>query len=356
MTDSSVTSDRPLANGPGSRSPGSKSPGSKSSGPKRATPPPEESPAKKSSPGVMTWISKYGVYVALVVLFLLNMAITDHFMTASNLRLQLIQTAPTLIVAMGMAMVIGTKGIDLSVGAVMALSAAVVPLYIGYGSAAAILIGLLFGVLCGLFAGFLVAVVGLQPIVATLSVMIGGRGLANVIAGSIKTINDPGVVALGTESLLGIPYSVLIGLMVVLIVAFLVRRTTFGLNVESIGANQLATKLAGVRIGTVLLTVYAINGLLSALSGIIVAARTQASDPKTVGLQMEMDAIAAVVIGGTSLNGGKVRILGTVAGALLMQLITATLVSHNAPDSMAQMVEAVVIIAAVFTQVGRRKS
>ena len=153
----------------------------------------------------------------------------------------------------------------------MALSAAVVPLYIGYGSAAAILIGLLFGVLCGLFAGFLVAVVGLQPIVA-----------------------------MGTESLLGMPYSVLICIVVVLVVAFLVRRTTFGLNLESIGANQLATKLAGVRIGAVLLAVYAINGLFSALSGIIVAARTQASDPKTVGLLMEMDAIAAVVIGGTS--------------------------------------------------------
>ncbi|AXE40143.1 ABC transporter permease [Acidipropionibacterium virtanenii] len=321
-----------------------------------ATPPPEEPTGKKSSPAVMTWISRYGVYVALVILLLLNMAITDHFMTASNLRLQLIQTAPTLIVAMGMAMVIGTQGIDLSVGAVMALSAAVVPLYIGYGSAPAILIGLLFGIACGLFAGFLVAVVGLQPIVATLSVMIGGRGLANVIAGSIKTIDDPGIVALGTESVLGIPYSVLIGLIVVLIVAFLVRRTTFGLNLESIGANKLATKLAGVRIGAVLLAVYAINGLLAALSGIIVAARTQASDPKTVGLLMEMDAIAAVVIGGTSLNGGKVRVLGTVAGALLMQLIAATLVSHNAPDSMAQMVEAVVIVAAVFTQVGRRKS
>lgn len=319
-------------------------------------PAPTPPTAARSRLGVMTWISRYGVYVALVILLLLNMVITDHFMTASNLRLQLIQTAPTLIVAMGMAMVIGTKGIDLSVGAVMALSAAVVPLYIGYGSAAAILIGLLFGIACGLFAGFLVSVVGLQPIVATLSVMIGGRGLANVIAGSIKTISDPGIVALGTESLLGIPYSVLIGLVVVLVVAFLVRRTTFGLNLESIGANQLATKLAGVRIAAVLLVVYAINGLLAALSGIIVAARTQASDPKTVGLLMEMDAIAAVVIGGTSLNGGKVRVLGTVAGALLMQLITATLVAHNAPDSLAQMVEAIVIIAAVFAQVGRRKS
>lgn len=306
--------------------------------------------------GALEWISRYGVYVALVILFLLNIVVTDYFMTTSNLRLQLIQTAPVLIVAMGMALVIGTKGIDLSVGAVMALSAAVVPLYIGYGSMPAILIGLALGIVCGLFAGFLVAVVGLQPIVATLAVMVGGRGLANVVGGSIKTISDPGIAALGTDSLLGIPYSVLIGLVVVIVVAFLVRRTIFGLNLESIGANQRATQLAGVRIRSVLITVYAISGLLAALAGIIVAARTQASDPRTVGLQMEMEAIAAVVIGGTSLNGGKVRVLGTVAGALLMQLITSTLIAHDVPDSVAQMVQAVVILAAVFTQVGRRKS
>jgi simple sugar transport system permease protein/ribose transport system permease protein len=106
----------------------------------------------------------------------------------------------------------------------------------------------------------------------------------------------------------------------------------------------------------VLLTVYIIGGVLAALAGIIVAARSLASDPKTVGLLMELNAIAAVVIGGTSLNGGKVRVLGTVAGALLMQLIVSTLISHNAPNSVAQMVQAVVIIAAVFTQVGRRTS
>jgi simple sugar transport system permease protein/ribose transport system permease protein len=304
----------------------------------------------------MAWTAKYGVYVALVALVVLNAIITDHFLTLSNLRLQLIQTVPVLIVALGMAMIIGTKGIDLSVGSVMAVSAAVVPLYIGYGTVAAVVIGLLMGVLAGLVAGFLVSVVGLQPIVATLAVMVGGRGLANVIGGSIKSISDPGLQELGRGQVLGIPYTVIVALVVVLIVAVLMRRTTFGLYVESIGGNKRAAELAGVRIKSVLLTVYIIGGVLAALAGIIVAARSLASDPKTVGLLMELNAIAAVVIGGTSLNGGKVRVLGTVAGALLMQLIVSTLISHNAPNSVAQMVQAVVIIAAVFTQVGRRTS
>lgn len=302
------------------------------------------------------WIAKYGVYAALVVLVALNAAITEHFMTIANLRLQLVQTVPTLIVALGMAMIIGTKGIDLSVGAVMALSAAIMPLYIGYGSVLALLIAILAGALAGLLSGILVSLVGLQPIVATLAVMVGGRGLANVIGGSIKSIGDTGIVTLGSGSVLGVPFSVIIAIVVVVLVAFLMRKTTFGLFVEAIGGNKRAAELAGVRIKSVLLTVYIVSGILAAIAAIIVAARTQASDPKTLGLLMELDAIAAVVIGGTPLSGGKVRVLGTVAGALLMQLITSTLVAHDFPDSVAQMVQAVVVIAAVLAQVGRRKA
>ncbi|MGO1628077.1 MULTISPECIES: ABC transporter permease [unclassified Microbacterium] len=312
-------------------------------------------PSRPRGARVREWISAYGVYAALLVLLVLNAGITEHFLTLSNLRLQLIQAAPTLIVALGMAIVIGTKGIDLSVGAVMALSAAVMPLYIGYGTAPAMLIALLVGVAFGLLAGFLVAVVGLQPIVATLAIMVGGRGLANVIGGSIKSIDDPGIVALGRASLLGIPYTVLIAAVAVVIVLFVVRRTTFGLFIESVGGNKRAAELAGVPIRRVIITAYVVCALLAAVAGVLAAARSQASDPKTLGLLMELNAIAAVVIGGTSLNGGTVRVMGTVAGALLMQLISATLISHNVPDSMTQMITAMVIVVAVFAQVGRKR-
>lgn len=312
-----------------------------------------ETARKRRGARVRALVSTYGVYVALLALLVLNAIITQHFLTIPNLRLQLVQAVPTLICALGMALVIGTKGIDLSVGSVMALAAAVMPLYIGYGTFPAILIALAIGLASGLVAGFLVAVVGLQPIVATLAILVGGRGLANVIGGQIRSLSDPGIRELGTGSIIGIPYTVLIALAVVLIVAFVVRRTTFGLLLEAIGGNQRASELAGVRIRRVLITVYLVGGLLAALAGVIAAARSQASDPRTLGLLMELNAIAAVVIGGTSLSGGKIRVLGTVAGALLMQLLTATLIAHDVPDSVAQMVQAVVIIAAVYTQVGK---
>ncbi|WP_210602695.1 ABC transporter permease [Brevibacterium oceani] len=303
-----------------------------------------------------SWIANYGVYVALALLVIVNTIITPHFLTVANLRLQLIQTAPVLIVALGMAMVIGTKGIDLSVGSVMALSAAIMPLYIGYGTVPAILVGIVAGGLSGLMIGVLVSYFGIQPIVATLAVLIGGRGLANVIGGEIKNLSDPGLSTLGSGSLLGVPYSVLSAVTFVLLVAFLMRRTTFGVMIEAIGGNKKAAELAGIRIKTVLVSVYVLSGLLAAFAGVLVAARSQASDPRTLGLLMELSAIAAVVIGGTSLAGGKVKVLGTVGGALLMQLIVSTLVSHNIPDSVSQMVQAVVIVVAVALQVGRRKT
>lgn len=319
------------------------------------TPTATSAPVKRST-SVRRWIADYGVYLALALLIVVNTIITPHFLTVSNLRLQLIQTAPVLIVALGMAMVIGTKGIDLSVGSVMALSAAVVPLYIGYGTLPAIIVGIVAGGLSGLMIGLLVSHFGLQPIVATLAVLIGGRGLANVIGGEIKNLSDPGLVILGTGSLFGAPYSVLSAIVLVLVAGFLMRRTTFGVMIEAIGGNKRAAELAGIRIKSVLVTVYVLSGLLAAFAGVLVAARSQASDPRTLGLLMELSAIAAVVIGGTSLSGGRVRILGTVGGALLMQLIVSTLVSHNVADSVSQMVQAVVIVVAVALQVGRRRT
>jgi simple sugar transport system permease protein/ribose transport system permease protein len=302
------------------------------------------------------WVARNGVYLALVVLVLLNVVITPYFVSTSNLRLQLIQAAPVVIVALGMSLVIGTKGIDLSVGSVMALSAAIMPLYIGYGTLPAILIGVAAGLVTGFVAGTLVSRLGLQPIVATLAIFVGGRGLANVIGGQIKNLTDPGLVALGSGSVVGIPYTVLIAALVFVVVWFVVRRTTFGRGVEAIGGNPRAAELAGLRLKRILLIVYVVCGVLAALAGVLAAARSQASDPRTLGLLMELNAIAAVVIGGTPLTGGKVRVVGTVAGALLMQVLVSTLVAHDIPDSVAQMIQAVVIVVAVYVQLGRKRA
>ncbi len=301
------------------------------------------------------WTRRNGVYVALLALVVLNIAITDNFLTETVLRLQLIQVAPVVIVALGMALVIGTEGIDLSVGAVMALTAAIIPMYIGYGAPVAIVVGLLAGVVTGLLAGVLVAKVGVQPIVATLGIMVAGRGVANLVGGEIKTIRDEGIVNLGSGNIAQVPYTVVVAAVLAVVVAFVVRRTTYGRQLIAVGGNKRASLLAGIPVTRILMVTYVISGVLAAVAGVLLAARSQASDPVKFGLLMELSAITAVVVGGTPLSGGQVRILGTVAGALVMQLVTATLIFHDISDSAAQMIQAGIVIAAVYIQVGRRR-
>jgi galactofuranose transport system permease protein len=295
------------------------------------------------------WLQDYGVYLAVVLLLAFNVAFTANFLSVANFRTQLVEAAPVCIVALGMALVIGTEGVDLSVGAVMALSAALVPLYLGYNALVAVVVALAAGLACGLFNGFLVAYLGIQPIVATLALLVGGRGLALVIAhGQLVQLYDPTFLSLGADDLLGIPISVLVAAVLAVAAGLLVQRTTFGRRIVAIGGNRSASRLAGLPVRRVLVGVYAICGVLAGVAGVLATARLSASDPANVGLLMELSAITAVVVGGTPLTGGRIRVLGTVMGALLMQLVRATLIKHNLPDSTAQMVQAAIIIAAVY--------
>ncbi len=298
---------------------------------------------------IAEWAQRYGVYAAVAVLLLFNIAFTANFLSVANFRTQLVQAAPVMIVALGMALVIGTEGVDLSVGSIMALSAALVPLYLGYGAAAAILVALVVGLAAGAFNGLLVARLGIQPIVATLALLVGGRGLALLLAGGqLVDVRDPDLLFLGSGDVLGIPVSVLIAAVLAVLIGLLVARTTFGRRLVAIGDNRAACVLAGLPVRRVLVGVYAISGLLAALAGVLATARLGAGDPANTGLLFELSAITAVVVGGTPLSGGQVRILGTVAGALLMQLLRATLIKNNLPDSAAQMVQAAIIIVAVY--------
>ena len=302
-----------------------------------------------------TAIRDYGVYLALLVLIVVNLVITPNFLTADNLRTQLVQVVPTLVVALGMALVIGTEGIDLSVGSVMAIAAALLPLYLGYGVVASILVCLIAGALAGLLSGSLVTFAGVQPIVATLALLVGGRGLALVIAnGQLKQIYNPDLLALGSSSVVGIPLTVLVALVLVIVVALLVERTTFGRQLVAVGGNRRAAEFAGLPVKRTLLTVYVLSGIFAAIAGVLASARLTASDPSSLGLLIELSAITAVVVGGTPLTGGRVRVIGTVAGALLMQLIAATLIKHDVPASVTQMLEAALIAGAVLVQRERR--
>jgi ribose/xylose/arabinose/galactoside ABC-type transport system permease subunit len=305
-------------------------------------------------PDLLTWLRDRGVYLALGLLLLFNLVFTANFLTVGNVRLQLIQVVPVVIVALGMALVIGTEGIDLSVGSVMAVAAALIPLYIGYGPWAAIAIALAAGGVLGLVNGSMVAFLGVQPIVATLGVLVAGRGLALVLAeGRLTELFDPTLSAIGTDEFAGIPVTVLAALVVVVVVGLVVRRTTFGRHVVAIGGNRRASELAGLPVRRTLLIVYVVSAVLAALAGVLGTARLSAADPSSIGLLIELSAITAVVVGGTPLTGGRVRIVGTIAGALLMQLIGATLISHDLPDSSARMIQAAIIVAAVYVQRAR---
>ncbi|OLR93539.1 ABC transporter permease [Actinokineospora bangkokensis] len=293
----------------------------------------------------------YGAYAALVLLVLVNVAITPNFLAVDTLRTLAVQVVPVLVVALGMALVIGTEGIDLSVGSVMAIGAAILPLYLGYGPVPAVLLVVAAGAVAGLVNGSLVAFVGVQPIVATLALLVGGRGLALVIAdGRLKDVRDPGIRELGAGTVLGIPYTVLVAVVAVLVVAFLVGRTTFGRHVVAIGGNRRAAEFAGLPVKRTLVVVYVVSGVLAGIAGVLGTARLGASDPSRLGELIELSAITAVVVGGTPLSGGRVRVAGTVAGAVLMQLITATLIKNDVPVSVAQMAQAVIIAAAVLLQ------
>lgn len=302
----------------------------------------------------LVFMQRYGVYVAIVVLLAYNLVFTPNFFAIDNFRTQFVQVVPVLIVALGMALVIGTEGIDLSVGAVMALAAAVIPLYIGYGLIPAALIAIGAGAVIGLINGGMIAFIGVQPIVATLSLMVAGRGIALLIAHEqLVSILDPATLALGRDSIVGIPYSVIVAVVLVAVVAIVVKRTTFGKQLVAIGGSRRAAELAGLPVKRILLLTYIFAACLAAVAGIIGTARLGASVPSTLGNLIELSAITAVVVGGTPLTGGQVKVLGTVAGAVLLQFISATLIKHNVPDAYSQVAQAIIILVAVYIQRGR---
>lgn len=304
---------------------------------------------------ILRHLQNYGVYIGVAVLLLLNIALTPHFLSAENFRTQGVQVAPVLIVALGMALAIGSEGVDLSVGSVMALSTSLLSLYLGYGTWIALIVAVIGGAAIGIANGSLIAFIGVQPIVATLALMVAARGLALVLLPQLKDVRDPSMASLGSGDVLGIPYLVLIAGALALIVAFVVRRTTFGRQLLAIGDSRPAARLAGLPVRRVLILVYVCSGALAAIAGVLATARLTASDPTSLGNLMELSAITAVVVGGTPLSGGRVRIGGTVAGAVLIQLLTATLIKHDLPPSWTQIAQAVVIILAVYAARERGK-
>jgi ribose transport system permease protein len=309
----------------------------------------------------LTLASRYGTFVAFLALILFNVAVTPNFLSWQTLNLNLTQVATIVIVATGMTLVIATGGIDLSVGSLMAIAGALAPMIfmgrfwpvenMGLAVALAFLIPVAVAGLFGLFNGLLVTRFSIQPIIATLVLFIAGRGIAQVMTnGNLQVFKNEGFQFIAMGRIAGIPAQVVLMIVIAALAFTLVRYTVIGRQIIAVGGNEKAARLTGIPVRRVKLFVYMVSGALSGLAGLVVVARNSASDANLVGLGMELDAIAAVAVGGTLLTGGRANIVGTVLGAFVIQLVRYTLLANGVPDAAALIVKAGLIVLAVFIQ------
>ncbi len=305
-------------------------------------------------------VRRHGTLAALVLLILFNLAFTPHFATWETLFVNLTQVCTIVIVGVGMTLVIGSGGIDLSVGSLMAIAGALAPLiFLGklvplptwVGVRLAFVLPVLVAGVFGWFNGWLITRFKIQPIVATLVLFIAGRGLAQVLTnGNLQVFREPSFQVIGLGRVFGIPAQSILMVILVAVATWVLQRTIFGRQLLAIGGNAEAARLSGVPVNRIKQTVYALSGVCAGIAGLIVIAINSSSDANLVGLGMELDAIAAVAVGGTPLLGGQAYLLGTLVGALIIQLIRYTLLANGVPDAAAQVVKAAIIVGAVFLQ------
>ena len=276
------------------------------------------------------------------------------------------RAAPLMLIVIGMTLVIATSGIDISVGAVVAISGALVAMLIGgtlvlkggvqeyvtlVPMPLAILAALAAATLVGLWNGLMVSRVGMQPIVATLILLMAGRGISQLITnGQIITIYYKPYFFVGNGFLLGIPFSLYIVLAVLLFTLYITRRTALGLFIESIGINPKASRMAGINAKNLLLCVYAFCALCAGIAGLIVCSNVKSADGNNAGMYFELDAILAVVLGGTSTAGGKFYLIGSIVGALIIQTLTTTIYSIGVPPEITLVVKALVVFVVMLFQ------
>jgi simple sugar transport system permease protein len=324
------------------------------------TPPAPSSRFQKKE--IRWWSSLVWPVAGLALLLIFNALFTPNFfhLEVRDGRLYgvlidiLNHGSKVMLLALGMAVVIATGGVDLSVGAVMAIAGAVAaqlinrpgvpfPVVIGVALAVAVIAGCWNGLLVGLFK--------VQPIVATLILMVAGRGVAQLITdGQIITFTDERLTYIGNGGLLGLPFPVMLSLGMLAITALLTRKTATGLFIESVGDNQTASTYSGVHAGRVKFLVYAFSGLCAGLAGLVAASNIKCADSNHAGLFLELDAILAVVVGGTPLTGGRFYLAGAIVGALFIQTLTTTMYMRNVSADVAPVPKALAILIVCLLQ------
>jgi len=292
------------------------------------------------------------VYIAFILLVLFDLVVTPGFRNPVVVRSLLFEAAPVILIALGQALAIGTRGIDLSVGSVMALSSAVIGITLSFGQGVSIAAGIGAGLLCGILNGLLVAVFRIAPLISSLSLLVAARGLAQALLGGARLDLpfDGPIAIIGQVTLFGLPVTALVALAVAASFAFVVRRTTPGRYAIFVGASRTAATLAGHPVRSTLAFVYGLSGMLAGVAGMFATARLGAADANYIGVQFELDAIAAAVIGGTPLSGGRISTLGTVFGVLLLVVLDASFIMNNVNANYAQILKAAFIVGALYVQ------
>ncbi len=319
---------------------------------------PQKQPKRRLSSGALQQILAFSSLLILIIFFSI---VSENFMQWNNIIGILLSTAVIGILALGATFVIITGGIDLSVGTVMTLSSVMTGVFIvnmGLPLIVGIFGGILTGALCGLICGIAITKMEIPPFIATLAMMMIAKGLALVISGAapIYFSNFPSFTQLSLGSILPgkIPNAVVIFFLAAIIGALLLSKTILGRYTFSIGSNEEATKLSGVNTNFWKITIYTLAGVFTGLAGVLSAARLNSAQP-ALGQGYELEAIAAVVIGGTSLSGGKGTIVGTVIGALIMSVLTNGLRIMSIPQEWQTVVVGIVILFAVYIDILRRK-
>ena len=301
----------------------------------------------------MKYMSELTTVIALIILMAVITIINSNFLTANNLLNLLLQVTSNALIAFGMTFVILTGGIDLSVGSILALSSALTAGLLGSGMPVtlAILISLILGCILGMMNGLLISYGKLAPFIVTLATMTIFRGATLVYTNGnpiTKGLSDTFLFQfLGQGYIVGIPFPVIIMFIVFIVLYVLLHKTAFGKSVYAIGGNGKAAYISGVKLNKVKIIIYSISGIMASISGLIITSRLSSAQP-TAGASYEMDAIAAVVLGGTSLSGGKGRILGTLIGALIIGVLNNGLNIIGVSAFWQQVVKGVVILIAVL--------
>ena len=303
------------------------------------------------------WIRASSVYIAFAALVVLDLFMTPGFRNPAVIRSLLFNSAPVILIALGQSLAIGTRGIDLSVGSVMALSSSVIGISLSVGQGASLVFGIGAGLTCGVLNGLLVAVLRIDPLISSLSLLVAARGLAQALLGGARMdLPFAGPLPwLGAATISVIPVTAIIALGAAILFAFIVKRTTPGHYAIFAGASRTAAFLAGQPVRATLVFVYGLSGLLAGIAGVFATARLGAADPNYIGVQFELDAIAAAVIGGTSLSGGEGSILGTVIGAFIISTLTNGLRILSVPQEWQTVVTGGIVILAVYLDIVRRR-